>query len=45
MVVVVVLMIVSVQVGAPPDFWNSWFWLDPWLAGMVEAPSVSFRHS
>jgi len=31
------------MVSAPPDFWNSWFWLDPWLAGHVEAPIYSFR--
>jgi len=31
------------MISAPPDFWNSWFWLDPWLAALVDAPIYSFR--
>jgi hypothetical protein len=33
----------GVQAVVPPGFWNSWFWLDPWLAGLVEGPVYSFR--
>ena len=39
----VLAQISSPQVFAPPDFWNSWFWLDPWMAGHVDAPIYSFR--